>query len=277
MVIKNMKETRLHFNEINEFDFNIKYINIDRHSELNVHDSHIHKECEIYINLSGDVSFAVENRIYPIKPGDIIITKPYEYHHCIYHSDKPHKHFWILFSASGNEEFLDIFFNRRNGNSNHLTLSPNDTEVLITLCHTMTEANKDQVQNFYNFFKLIMLLNNAEIAENSEKQYPLDVISAINYISNNFSHQITVSDIAKNSNVSINTLERHFTHIFGQSPSVYIRKKRLANAARLLSEGKTVTEASEESGFPDYSNFIALFRKTYGITPLKYKQQTTQK
>ena len=56
------------------------------------------------------------------------------------------------------------------------------------------------------------------------------------------------------------------------SPSEYIKKKRLANAAKLLSKGYTVSEASSQSGFSDYSNFIALFKKTYGVTPLKYKK-----
>ena len=50
------------------------------------------------------------------------------------------------------------------------------------------------------------------------------------------------------------------------------RKKRLANAARLLAMGASVAEASELSGFPDYSNFISIFKKTYGMTPLEYKK-----
>ena len=32
-------------------------------------------ECEIYLNLSGDVSFEVENRIYPVSPGTVILTR----------------------------------------------------------------------------------------------------------------------------------------------------------------------------------------------------------
>ena len=54
--------------------------------------------------------------------------------------------------------------------------------------------------------------------------------------------------------------------------TLYIKKKRLGNAVKLLSKGCTVTEASYQSGFPDYSNFISVFKKTYGTTPLKYKK-----
>ena len=74
------------------------------YSETNVHehifqiDRHFHNQYEIYLNLSGDVSFMVEGNVYPVTRGDMIVTKAYEYHNCIYRSDKPHKHYWILFA-----------------------------------------------------------------------------------------------------------------------------------------------------------------------------------
>ena len=55
------------------------------------------------------------------------------------------------------------------------------------------------------------------------------------------------------------------------SPTAYIKKQRLSNAARLLSEGYSVTEASKKSGFPNCSG-LSLFRKTYGQTPYAYKK-----
>ena len=55
------------FNEIRAFNFFMSYLELDSESKQNAYDSHIHSECEIYINVSGDVSFVIENRIYPIK------------------------------------------------------------------------------------------------------------------------------------------------------------------------------------------------------------------
>ena len=89
------------FDEIKEFDFSISYLEYYKDNVNNINVSHFHEECEVYINLSGDVDFMVEDKIYPINAGDIIITRPFEYHHCIYRSNKLHKHFWILFSSSG--------------------------------------------------------------------------------------------------------------------------------------------------------------------------------
>ncbi len=266
-----MKICKTNYEKINAFDFQIKYNDITQESPQNTFHSHIHEECEIYINLSGDVSFVVEENIYPIKPGDIIITRPYEYHHCVYHSDKLHKHFWILFSPSGNEQLLNVFYNRPAGKGNLLTLSPTNTEHLIVLCHKMSEAN-NEASKYANFFTLISLLHKAEVVSRPDHIYPNDLTYALDYIAHNFTYQISMQEIAQGANVSLNTLERHFAKFFNMSPHVYIQKKRLSHAAMLLSEGSTVTEASEKSGFADFSSFISLFKKNYGKTPLKYKQ-----
>ena len=272
-----MKCSKKHFDGIHPFDFSIKYIELYSDSPENVFDSHIHEECEIYLNLSGDISFVVENNIYPVKPGDVIITRPHEYHHCVYHSNKLHKHFWILFSSSGNEYLLDSFFNRRAGEANHLMLHPHNTDMLISLCHKMTEDGQSRVEQYCCFFELINMLQNADVVNNTNGLQSPNIVHAINYINSNFTEPISVRNIAKAANVSVNTLERHFNQALNISPLKYVRKKRLANAARLLSAGCSVTEASEQSGFPDYSNFISVFKKTYGMTPLEYKKSKQSK
>lgn len=268
-----MKERNEYFEPIHPFDMSAKFVETDFANHKSGIDSHIHHECEIYINLSGDVSIIVEDRIYPVKRGDVVITRPFEYHHCVYHSNQRHKHFWILFSCSGNEHLLDLFFKRRAGERNLLVLSTENSEALINLCYSMLEDTDNGYKKYYYFFSLLEYLNSADCITSAGGEYPPELLLAINFISDNFQYSIMVSDIAAASNVSVNTLERKFMSFFNMSPLVYLRKKRLANAVKLLSRGASVTEASEKSGFPDYSAFIAFFKKTYGITPLQYKKR----
>ncbi len=248
------------------------YAEIDGESPENVFDSHVHEDCEIYINLTGDVSFVVENHIYPIHSGDIIITRPYEYHHCVYNKPDLHKHFCIWFSSAGNEWLFDRFFDRMLGTGNHLVLSPDQSDATIALCHHMLQDDVPESIRYYQFFKLIRMIQNADIIDYREERYPRDITYAVDYIAHHFFEPITVADMAKLANVSLNTLERHFLQYLHVSPSAYIQKKRLSNAIKLLAEGSSVTEAALQSGFADYSNFIALFKKSYGTTPLQYKK-----
>lgn len=132
----------------------IKYVEIDSKSPLNTYNDHIHDECEIYVNLSGDVSFSVENSVYPITKGSVIITRPYEYHRCIYHSNKLHKHFWILFNPSKNEELFDIFFKRELGKNNLLVLDSENTEELFMYAINLQQNVKTSLKNIIFFSNL---------------------------------------------------------------------------------------------------------------------------
>jgi len=274
--VEYLKKNEMRFDVIHPFYMSLIHSQLAPDSSERTLDSHVHPECEIYINLTGDVSFMVEHRVYPILPGDIIITRPFEYHHCIYHSNAPHRHFWILFSAIGNERLFPRFFERRLGEGNLLTLPAESRNELFALCHEMTEPNVDEAKRYRQFFHLMSLLDRASVSDASANSYPPDVVIALDWIDQHYAEPLAISELARISHVSINTLERHFAELLHMTPTTYLKKKRLGVAAERLWSGESVSEACIQSGFSDYSSFIALFKKTYGITPLKYKKERAQ-
>lgn len=272
-----MKNTDITLPPINQSRLSVSYVETTALSSNNQFEHHIHSECEIYINLSGDVSFMVENHIYPIAPGSVIITKPYEYHHCIYHSDAQHNHFWILFSANGNERLFDLFFKRENGENNLLIIRPEKKERLLEILYTLLDKRTSEFSQYLCFFELIDMLNRSQKMNitDSKKLSP-DLIFALQYFDENYKDQIAITELAAAAHVSLNTLERHFLNSFGMSPNEFLKKRRLSSAAKMLRDGMSVSEACFQSGFADYCAFIAYFRKKIGITPLQYKKRNTQ-
>ena len=271
-----MKKVNIVLPPLNESQISIKYVETDSSSPNNQFEHHTHSECEIYINSSGDVSFMVENHIYPIAPGSIIITKPYEYHHCIYHSNASHRHFWILFSADGNESLFDIFYKRENGENNLLIIPPDQNEHLNKTLEALLDDNLSGFSQYRYFFELINLLNHSQaMNETSSKKLSPDLIYALRYFDDNFKKQINISKLASEAHVSLNTLERHFLSCFKLSPNEFLKRRRLSCAMEMLRGGSTVSDACFESGFSDYSAFIACFKKKTGITPLQYKKKNT--
>jgi hypothetical protein len=117
----------------------VSRVELDAASPLNQNEPHIHRACEIYVNLSGDVAFEVENRMYPISRGSVIITRPLEYHHCIYRSPKRHEHYWITFTAQ-QEDFLQIFFQREKGQDNLIQLTDDQLHRLCELLEVLPKT-----------------------------------------------------------------------------------------------------------------------------------------
>jgi AraC-like DNA-binding protein len=75
------------------------------------------------------------------------------------------------------------------------------------------------------------------------------------------------SQLARRSGASRRTLERLFQSETGLSFGLWRQKARLLESLRLLSEGKSVTDAALDSGYAGVSAYIAAFKKTFGCTP----------
>ena len=79
---------------------------------MEIEGCHIHDFYEIYLNISGDVSFLHNKNVYRIEPGDIIISKPGEFHYCIYNSAAYHDHCCMWFSANDSSDIASYIEKR---------------------------------------------------------------------------------------------------------------------------------------------------------------------
>lgn len=266
-------------NNLNQFSVNVNKLNTTKHSSERRSAPHIHDWCEIYVNLTGNVSFIVEKNVYSIKPGDIIITKPYEYHHCIYNDDSDHMHYWIMFSPHENPTLFDFFLERKRGTDNLIRLPEDISREFLNLCEKLTKINpKYRILTMSVFFEIIYYIakgitryNIQEVNEN----LPENISNILNYINKNYTTIKNINELSAKFHISITTLERYFKKYLSLTPKRYLEDKKLSNACMLLRQNFSVTAACFESGFEDYSHFITIFKKNFGTTPLKYKKNIT--
>ena len=236
---------------------------------------HGHDQWQMYINLSGDVEFMVGNRLYPIAPGSVMLVRPHELHHCIYRKKAEiHKHFCLYFTLEENEKMFRSYFGRQGDAGNLIQLSPQALPALCEICQVLLEKQEHVLAQYQKFLELLMFIKRNEAQEEKQKEImlPQDIECALKYIDENLSDDITIVDIAAAAHVSVNTLERHFLSAIEMTLHAFLKQRRLHHARRLLRQGKSVSESCEQSGFSDCSHFIALFKKKYGMTPLKFKK-----
>ena len=111
-------------------------------------------------------------------------------------------------------------------------------------------------------------------ASNSSSQY---VINAIKYIQFNYSHDISIDDIAKAVGVSRSHLYRVFMSNVGQSPIDYLTSYRISEACFLLKNSQlSIAEIAVSVGFFDQFYFSRVFKKSKGVPPSKYLTSINQ-
>lgn len=229
--------------------------------------THIHSCYEIYINLSGDISFFHNGKIYDIQPGDIILSHPADIHYCIYHSSCIHEHYCVWFV---NEFIGDLLL--QHGIKGRIRPSTENKEYLINILFAL---HSDTLEPFYKLAYLIELI--AILDDKNEKSEPKKISnelhSALCYVDTHLTEISSVSEVAQALYISVSTLNRMFRAQMGIPFSKYLETKRLALAEQLLRSGHSVTNTCFSSGFTDISRFISKFKNKFGTTPLKYQKQ----
>ncbi len=234
---------------------------------------HIHDCYEIYINLSGDVSFLVDDETYSVKRGDIIITRPNEIHKCIYHTDCVHEHYCLWFkNIPQNADLIRTLECRK------LSFEDEDIRERIIDCfHSYYIATREDTKNPFgaikSIFELFEIISEQDTVAQDAKNLPKSFSEIVDYISAHYNESdLSVTTLCDKFYISKSTLYRRFKKHFLLSPAHYIEAKRLSLAKQLLSKGLSVQDACINSGFSDCSYFILRFKNKFNITPYKYQQ-----
>lgn len=83
--------------------------------------------------------------------------------------------------------------------------------------------------------------------------------------------ELTIEMLAHEIGISRVHLHRKLKELTNQTTSDFIRNTRLAQAARILREGKqAISEVAFLVGFESQANFATAFKKLYGMTPREY-------
>jgi AraC-like DNA-binding protein/quercetin dioxygenase-like cupin family protein len=80
----------------------------------------------------------------------------------------------------------------------------------------------------------------------------------------------TLEALAATAGASKRTIERAFRTETGMTFGKWRQQLRLLHATRLLAAGEKVTAAALDAGYESTSAFIAMFRRTMGVTPSRY-------
>ena len=95
----------------------------------------------------------------------------------------------------------------------------------------------------------------------------------INYINNNYEHDISLDVLADMFHISTYYLCREFKKNTNRTVVDYIKRTRIMNAERLFKEtDKNVTEVATLTGFSNLTHFNRVFKEIAGVNPSQYKK-----
>lgn len=263
---------------------------VHRKSEDNPenHVLHINNYLEVYVYVQGNHQYIVENKIYGLQRGDIILIYPREVHKALPLGTCLYERFYLLvdercLDALALNPLTDIM-KPSDHTGNLISPDPKMRERILGLLYGMSDCFMNgQNRQTQALGLLLQLMDMLAQLRSRSQPVPVGIVPVpellkkiLAYVAENTSSIQTTAQIADALGVSPPYLSSYFCKCIGTSLKIYVQAKKVALAKDLLDKGANVTEACFDSGFNDCSYFIRVFKKYVGITPLSYRKMLCQ-
>jgi len=251
---------------------------------------HYHDFYEVYFYLGSPVEYRVEEQVYTLRKGDLLLIGPQELH-------QP-----LVSEQTDNYERIVLWINR------DWLESLSDKSLSLTRCfeHEQhrnllhpTEAQRsaitarmhDLLWESYStspgsnlcaqgvFLQLMVELNRLAFEHKQpsapSKAHASDrselISNVLAFIGAHFHEPLSLDLLSERFYVSKYHLSHTFREEVGTSIYRYIMLKRLLLAKQLLLEGEKPNDVCRRCGFNDYANFYRAFSAEYGVSPKDYR------
>ena len=227
----------------------------------------------IHCVVNGRGTYTVNNTVYELCAGDIFLAKPSQLITYSADRDDPWEYYWVGFNgACANQLVMQLPFSE--GSPVHHCKNADAVKqgLLNIFLSRGPQPRNEALMVGYLYLFIAQLMQEAQELEprsaSSSSQY---VINAIKYIQFNYSHDISIDDIAKAVGVSRSHLYRVFMGSVSQSPIDYLTNYRINEACYLLRNSQlSIAEIAVSVGFFDQFYFSRVFKKVKGVPPSKF-------
>lgn len=253
--------------------------NISIGSDFN---SHIHKCHELIHVIKGQFLYTIEGKEYKLSDGDLIITKPEEFHSFSFPKECEYEREFLHIYPGFLDRFpeaAEILNSRKSGN---LNLIPAEKVKKYNIDKIFNEIEKycasplpeTDLMVLLCAVQIILKLNHIWIEDTPEYKNLLTdkkTDEMCNFIDWHHTEDINAASVAEAMFMSHSYASRLFKEKTGMTIKAYLNLRRVTTAKNLIMEGHKATNVFARCGFSDYSTFYRAFVKYVGMTPEEFK------
>ena len=230
---------------------------------------HYHSLYEIYYLEQGICRYLIDDELFELLVGDVVFIPKGAIHKTSYED----MHSRLLVNCS--EEYVKgaeikkafVYRNKKYSAKIYAVLKDIEREYLHS-DRFSTELIKGYMQQI-----LSIVYRTQNEFQNTRVQNKY-AVRALDYLSENFTSEITLGGLAQKLSVSPEHLSRIFKKETGLGFNEYLSLLRLKKAESVLklNDNRSISEVAFSCGFNDSNYFCEKFKAVYGMSPLKFKK-----
>lgn len=244
--------------------------------------SHMHREMEVLAIIGGTARFNIDNHVYDVKKGDILIISPFVLHNATIYAGMEFEHYCLCFDLKmiSNEKLRDALESGRKRMHCFLrdhVISRQLFNHIEQVFQIHSKQNNGWELQVTGHLSLMLGLLDEYGCYSDATNHDGDDINRqiIDYIDNNYDKNISSASLASALFISKSYFCRIFKKNFGCHFQQYLCLYRMEKAKRLLRmTQKPVADIAMETGFTSFSYFSKMFKAQLQMTPSEYRKST---
>lgn len=261
------------------YQFEQSFFHYNRSQSTSMPKAHFHETYEIYYLIEGKRRYVIEDKMYDIGPGDMILIPEMVTHKVWNNPDPDAKDYHMRFLLSPKKEdipelFLPCF------DTHFYHLNESERKVIVN-CFEDLQRNqeKDEYTYYYyqaNLIKILYTLTKSKSSSKSDMHLTRNSIrmqEAATYIKDHCAESITLEEIAYKYSFTKEYFSTIFKETTGYGVNEYLNQMRIAKSINLLTTTSlSIMEISYQCGYNDSNYFSAVFKKIIGMPPQKFRK-----
>lgn len=228
---------------------------------------------EIVLLLDGDCEFCVEGNTYQLTPYDIVMTRPFEMHHIVCLTERTYERIILYINAdyfvkNHCEHLREVFENRNLGTKNLIPAQMVQGDILscINRIHRYVKEGECSVARGV-LMEFLYLINHTKTLPKDNETKDKRIRDVILYINQHLTQPLSLQELSQKFYIDKYYLCKTFKKNTGYTLNQYINYKRILLVQKLHQSGESLTQASANAGFNNYSNFYKIYLKQMGKPP----------
>ncbi len=239
---------------------------------------HIYDHYVLSFVIKGEGTYIMNGIVNPVKVGDAFLTAPNVITSWTTNDSDPIQY---IFMIIGGPDHLKILSDVGLGLKSRIFQYRYETDQSI-LEHVLAlyHAGRSDDVKEYELLGYLYLILNGISKQNQTKEPAVPTSQSVYFqkaaifISNNYSNDINVLDIANFLNIDRTYLYKIFKNEANISPITYLTNFRLEKAKWMLEHSDfSNADIAIASGFYDYSHFSHVFKKKFALTPKEFRNR----
>ena len=242
--------------------------------------NHVHFDMsEVVFIANGKGSYSINNCVYPVKKGDLLLINKGIIHSC---ESDPHEPMdaWTLslnqFTICGLEP--DILIGPEFSPCIQVEHADFFHMLFTTLLTQNTDKHAGSAEVCNSLITTICILAHQHLkGDGAFPQHSTnakDAAEILAYIEKNFKRPVSLNELSRLFHMSPSHINHIMASEYGISPRDYVIRKRI-NAAQwsLVMTDSAIKDIAYETGYENLDHFIKQFQKRTGLTPSQYRSK----